>query len=807
MNYAQLAKEALAGATTATASSVSSTVVAATTIASSTAPAEAASSLEEASGSSTSYNNGMWSSDYATATSDEWQTVESSTSSPWVWAESPTSSTEDYWVASSTTIDYATSVTETSSAGWGEVTSSEAVWEPSSSSSLDDGMWYSQTDPVATSSAEAWEPVETVSAASQWEEVSSSDYWVEPTSSLETATAAASSYDDGMWTSGEGEAATLSVTLVTVSSIDNWGQTWYLSTTSSQTATAPSSTATYPVVGVSRTTSVIPVSTSVTARPPYATDASVVLVANSSISEPTTRLSSTAYLPSETTLLGSSAASSSIVSTFSAFPTAGVSTTTMVGGDGFTTTAIISIATMTSSAGDIDTAVSSTQKEAFSESATLISVTGANGASAITVTAEETVTAPAVTSTYTLSTTSDLEVVFSTTVTSATTSTSTSLTFIPHSPYTATTSSEDSNASETGSASSSGAEALASISSDSPVSCPVQGAPCAVHGELACNGFSYGQCVWGTWVVRQCYTGLACKTDGTGVYCDYPGPSGVQECSATSTSSEDSSDEAAKLMRRDYWVDDEYFNDVPVSNDIWQHTHRKSKRGLSPQRPVAKRESSPFFSAELGKKHFPHVPVKNLHSHEEHRAAAKRAARIGHMHQQRNAKLKRDDAPTPTSTTPEDASQVTATSVFTTIAGTPTMLRQIEFCPDGSGTAVIAGSSTISASTSTATANTEDEVDGLTITSDDSNTYLLRVSIQQLNSTNFAGTLYAAPLTNSPVGQHWKFSFTSDDRIDSVSRGELASDNEGSYTITSIAEQEGKSYMAITVTFWGTYSS
>lgn len=62
--------------------------------------------------------------------------------------------------------------------------------------------------------------------------------------------------------------------------------------------------------------------------------------------------------------------------------------------------------------------------------------------------------------------------------------------------------------------------------------CPVQGAPCATNGQLACNGASYGQCVNGAWVVRACGSGSVCVPSGQSLYCGAPGTAPDTTCSA-----------------------------------------------------------------------------------------------------------------------------------------------------------------------------------------------------------------------------------------------------------------------------------
>lgn len=87
------------------------------------------------------------------------------------------------------------------------------------------------------------------------------------------------------------------------------------------------------------------------------------------------------------------------------------------------------------------------------------------------------------------------------------------------------------------------------------------------------------------------------------------------------------------------------------------------------------------------------------------------------------------------------------------------------------------------------------------------NMYTLKISVQQLNSTNFKGIITASTVTNTPIGPNWQLSFASVLNIEGVGRGALVGyDQEtSSYTVASIPLAEPGSNMAILIPFWGTY--
>ncbi|KAK9323955.1 hypothetical protein V1517DRAFT_81396 [Lipomyces orientalis] len=346
------------------------------------------------------------------------------------------------------------------------------------------------------------------------------------------------------------------------------------------------------------------------------------------------------------------------------------------------------------------------------------------------------------------------------TVIDATSASSTSLTFVTNPPWSATVSLSSSAASATG---------PSEVSS-----CPTDGAPCAVHGELACNGYYWGQCVWGTWVVRQCYTGLMCKTDASYVYCDYPGADTVTSCSAGAPSD---------LTRRS----------IPaVAPPPRRYPHMHARRN-----PF----HSPFYNPELGKKYFPHVPVKRQVD-PDLIAVIKDTVDVLPLTRYPNMTLTSTSAAS-TETVVNDRI-ATGTITYTTTVPTPTVIQQVQF----SGTQGYV-SSTVSAYSAPATATatisavaSSSTLDGVAV--DD--TYIIGISTQRLNSTNFVGTLYSAPRTNRPIGKSWNFVFSSSDTIDRVSRGQLTSLGDGRYQVSSIETEEASSYMAIRLTFWGTYA-
>lgn len=85
--------------------------------------------------------------------------------------------------------------------------------------------------------------------------------------------------------------------------------------------------------------------------------------------------------------------------------------------------------------------------------------------------------------------------------------------------------------------------------------------------------------------------------------------------------------------------------------------------------------------------------------------------------------------------------------------------------------------------------------------------YTLKISVQQLNSTNFNGIITASTVTNNPIGPNWQLSFASVLNITGVGRGALVGYDEetSSYTVASIPLAEPASNMAILIPFWGTY--
>ncbi|KAK9263095.1 hypothetical protein V1519DRAFT_440945 [Lipomyces tetrasporus] len=340
---------------------------------------------------------------------------------------------------------------------------------------------------------------------------------------------------------------------------------------------------------------------------------------------------------------------------------------------------------------------------------------------------------------------------------------STSLTFVTNPPWSATVSLSSSGASATG---------PSEVSS-----CPIDGAPCAVHGELACNGYYWGQCVWGTWAVRQCYTGLMCKTDASYVYCDYPGADTVTSCSASAP---------PDLTRRSVPV---------VAPPPRRNPHMHARRN-----PF----HSPFYNHEIGKKYFPHVPVKRQVDPDSI-AVIKDAVDVLPLSRYPNTTLASTSAAS-TETVVNDL-KATGTITYSTTVPTPTVIQQIQFSgAQGYVSSTVTAYSAPATATATISAMASSSgLDGIAV-DDAAAAYIVGISTQRLNSTNFVGTLYSAPRTNRPIGRSWNFVFSSSDTIDRVSRGQLTSLGDGRYQVSSIETEEASSYMAIRLTFWGTYA-
>ncbi|KAK9239230.1 hypothetical protein V1525DRAFT_56517 [Lipomyces kononenkoae] len=350
----------------------------------------------------------------------------------------------------------------------------------------------------------------------------------------------------------------------------------------------------------------------------------------------------------------------------------------------------------------------------------------------------------------------DIQGTSTNTAVAATSTISTSITFITNPPWSATATTSSSTESAT--------------SASAVSSCPINGAPCAVHGELACNGYYWGQCVWGTWVVRQCYTGLMCKTGGSYVYCDYPGADTVSSCAVTTTSG---------LTKRS----------PPVGGTrLRRHAHMHARRNHF---------HSPFYDPELGKKYFPHVPVK--------RQVEPDTVGASLLSTYTNLTLATQSSATAAIATGQV--YVTSTAANSAMSASP-VIQQVQFSASGGCGGSMTGTYLPATATATASAIASGPTSGLDeVSANGAVEYMVGFSIQQLNTTNFVGTLSASPRTNAPIGKSWMFAFTSPYVIDQVSRGELTTHGDGSYQVHSIEIEEASSYMAVRLTFWGTYTS
>lgn len=89
-----------------------------------------------------------------------------------------------------------------------------------------------------------------------------------------------------------------------------------------------------------------------------------------------------------------------------------------------------------------------------------------------------------------------------------------------------------------------------------------------------------------------------------------------------------------------------------------------------------------------------------------------------------------------------------------------------------------------------------------------STSYDFRISVQQLNSTNFRGVIRVATLTNNPISSNWALSFHSQGslNITGVGRGSITYNPSAKlYSVTSVEAEEPDHSMAILVPFWGFY--
>ncbi|KAK9370759.1 hypothetical protein V1509DRAFT_272424 [Lipomyces kononenkoae] len=584
------------------------------------------------------------------------------------------------------------------------------------------------------------------------------------TSEVSPTTLAATANDESGWSSIE-EASTLSLattssqvgpTVVTISSVTLSSPIQTLvvdGTTGSSIVSSTSSlgpTATYPVVSVSPPPSAPTPSSTVDGADVVteiisytstvyntAFSSPVEIIFFSTVTSAVADISSPALLASSTTEATSSGTATSASSQTLASVDTVQPTVNSIGGTTTVSTEIVppvlTVVDSSTGNGPESTSPKST-KEATSVGSSTVDSTVSDAApptSTFTVGTAATST----TSEAGPSSTSYAEGTTTNSAVAATSTTSTSITFITNPPWSATATTSSSTESATGS---------------STGSCPVDGAPCAVHGELACNGYSWGQCVWGTWIVRQCYTGLMCKTDASYVYCDYPGADAVTSCAAAATPG---------LTRR---------SSPATGVRLRRHAHMHGRRNHF---------HSPIYDPELGKKYFPHVPVK--------RQAEPYTATYSNL----------------TLTTPLSATGAIATgqsyptsTATDPVTSTPPVLQQVQFSASRGYVGSLTGTSAIPTATGDA-ASANLAVD-----------YFVGFSIQQLNATNFVGTLSASPQINTPIGKSWMFTFTSPYVIDQVSRGELTALGDGSYQVQSIEIEEASSYMAVKLTFWGTYT-
>ena len=303
-------------------------------------------------------------------------------------------------------------------------------------------------------------------------------------------------------------------------------------------------------------------------------------------------------------------------------------------------------------------------------------------------------------------------------------------------------------------------------SSSSASGCPVSGGSCE-SGAMACDGYYYGQCANGAWVVRKCADGLACFSEFGAVYCDWASNGVITSCSGSSSSK----------MKRDTQDYDIAFVGGGSSSSPSGSTSLGGSSGMAT-----------IASATIDS----YVEIATVALTESDEATVDGPQSI--------------DMTTTTTvpdTTVSDDFQVTSMPYLFNYS----VSWMKGFSPfdssTSSSTPVPTASAVLSCSTNNSLSHWAISKASCSNLISPSN---VSVSIQPLNDTNFVAVLKASTLNNSPILTDWSFSFKSEYRVLETDRGYLTiSEDLSTYTITSIAIQEPLVNMAIVVRLWGVY--
>jgi len=293
--------------------------------------------------------------------------------------------------------------------------------------------------------------------------------------------------------------------------------------------------------------------------------------------------------------------------------------------------------------------------------------------------------------------------------------------------------------------------------------CPVSGGNCE-SGAMACDGYYYGQCANGIWVVRKCADGLACFSEYGGVYCDWASNGVITSCSGSLSSK----------VKRDTQEYDVPFVGGGSSSLPGGSTSLRASDGMA---TIASATTDSYV--EITTVALDEATVDGPQS------------------------IDLTSTTTVPDTTVSDDFQVTSMpylfnySVSWMKGFSPFDSSTSSSTPVATASAVLSHSTNNSSSHSTiSNASCSDLINPLNVS----------VSIQPLNNTNFVAVLKASTLNNSPILTDWSFSFKSEYRVLETDRGNLTiSEDLSTYTITSIPIQEPSVNMAVVVRLWGVY--
>jgi hypothetical protein len=346
----------------------------------------------------------------------------------------------------------------------------------------------------------------------------------------------------------------------------------------------------------------------------------------------------------------------------------------------------------------------------------------------------------------------------------------------------------------------------AAATSSPAAGCPVAGGSCA-SGAMACNGYYYGQCANGVWVMRKCADGLACFSSGGSVYCDWASNGIITNCgSSASKVKRDTEEYGLAFVGGSSGASDISSADPspamagsveasPVASPLESSTAASNSVDTEVvQSRVIEDFTEPSASTESNSSDTPAAEVYTMETSVAIDAASVSSAAA-------------TDGTTATTTVTEATADLVETTLsddeeYTTETTYPTVtttdITQVTHVPYSLNSTV---------STNTTSNNTS--VSGISHLTSSGSTPPTNVSlsIQPLNTTHFLAVLQANTLNNTPILTDWSFSFQSEYQILGTDRGNLTKGSGDLYTITSIPIQEPDRNMAIIVKLWGVYDA